>query len=289
MNEINEQLIQLPDPTDYFRGVGQARLSLPTDVLMFVRRDIHNLQQRALQNRSHHRFVLIYNHRTAGRIHLDNLRVHLREGQSLLIFPFQFHHFTGLDSRRLEWVFCTFECESPGYLEPLRNRVVDGGADLFGLWGELLAEWGVVDDAARELGGRGASLQVAVLRLLLRLGKALPEGPLPRAVSTSGDIVRVVNRLLSEMQVPASSVGDVAKRLGRSESRLRAMFQQEAGVSLGRYLRNYRLNRAMELLRTTDLPVSEVASLGGFGSPQAFCRSFQQAMGQTPRTYRSGA
>ena len=46
--------------------------------------------------------------------------------------------------------------------------------------------------------------------------------------------------------------------------------------------------RAMALLRTTKLPIAEVAAEAGFGSPQAFSRTFRQETGQAPRAYRGG-
>ena len=55
---------------------------------------------------------------------------------------------------------------------------------------------------------------------------------------------------------------------------------------MGAYLRNYRLNRAMALLRTTKGSIAGIAEEAGFGSPQAFCRTFKNEIGQSPRQYR---
>jgi AraC-like DNA-binding protein len=42
----------------------------------------------------------------------------------------------------------------------------------------------------------------------------------------------------------------------------------------------------MALLRTTTLPIADIADEAGFGSPQAFNRIFKQKTGCTPRAYR---
>jgi len=81
-------------------------------------------------------------------------------------------------------------------------------------------------------------------------------------------------------------VADLAKATGFSESRLRVLFKDAAGIPLGSYIQNYRLNRAMALLRTSRLPIAEIAEEAGFGSPQAFSRIFKKATGKTPRAYR---
>jgi len=83
-------------------------------------------------------------------------------------------------------------------------------------------------------------------------------------------------------------VADVAEALELSESRLRVLFKEAAGIPLGSYIHNYRLNRAMALLRTSDLSIAGVAEEAGFGSPQAFNRVFKKETGQTPRAYRNG-
>ncbi len=57
-------------------------------------------------------------------------------------------------------------------------------------------------------------------------------------------------------------------------------------IPLGSYIRNFRLNRAMALLRTSSLSIADVAEEAGFGSPQAFSRIFRRETGQTPRDYR---
>ena len=47
-----------------------------------------------------------------------------------------------------------------------------------------------------------------------------------------------------------------------------------------------RLNRAEELLETSDLPVEEVARQVGFGSAAALRQQFGRRRGVPPRTYR---
>jgi len=81
---------------------------------------------------------------------------------------------------------------------------------------------------------------------------------------------------------------DLAEALEFSESRLRVLFKEAAGIPLGSYTQNYRINRAMALLRTSDLSIADVAEEAGFGSPQAFSRIFKKATNQTPRAYRTG-
>ncbi|MBL7077343.1 MAG: helix-turn-helix transcriptional regulator [Kiritimatiellae bacterium] len=287
MIRIEKSLLNIEEPRDYWAGIGDhTSLPIPTNALFFLRQTAQTLQQEALQNRSHHRFVLMFNMQAAGTVHVDHLLLPLQPGQALLVLPYQFHHFSHLASEQIEWLFCAFEMEEGTFLEPFRNRVVSPRRGSMQALNLLLTEWRRCRDSA----GRGQmqemQLQIVLLYLLISLRDDLQEQAFDLPPEPKGKLLRSVNRLMSEWRGRQVTTTDLAAELGLSASRLRAVFKETAGVSLGRYILNYRLNRAMALLRTSDLPIAEIAEEAGFGSPQAFSRIFKQKIGQTPRTYR---
>ncbi|MBN1557102.1 MAG: helix-turn-helix transcriptional regulator [Lentisphaerae bacterium] len=280
----DRSLLRLAEPRDYFQGRGRtSRLPVPVNILLFLRTTVRTLQQKALLNRSHSRFVLILNLRTPGIVHVDHRTLPLGPGRSLLVHPFQFHHYSHLAAPGLQWLFCTFELSHGALLEPLRYRVVTLDDDARSAWRALLETWHGED---RGGGLQGALLQTALLRLLLtlRLAASAQAADLPPA--PQDHLPGTVNRLMSERRGRPLGAADIAAAVGLSVSRLRAVFRQTAGVPLGRYMLNYRLNRAMALLHTTDLPIAEIATEAGFGSPQAFSRVFRSKLQMTPRAYR---
>ena len=281
---MNENLFQIDDPMDYFTGIGKNKLPTPHNILMFARTNKSKLQQEALQNRSHHRFVLAFNLETEGHVHVNNLALPLKPGQALLILPYQFHHFSQLASPKLKWIFCTFDLEPRTFLEPLRNRVVDISKKTNTSMAQLLQEW---HEPTSEL--QTEQLQVALLHLLLSLkqDRQLTGTDLPP--ESKDNLLRSVNRLMAEWHGQSVIVADIAKALTFSESRLRVLFKDAAGIPLGAYIQNYRLNRAMALLRTSNLSIADVAEEAGFGSPQAFSRIFRKEIGSTPRSYRNNS
>jgi len=279
---MNQDLLQIDDPADYFTGIGKNQLPIPTDVLVFVRTAKNTLQQEALQNRSHHRFVLAFNLETEGHVHVDNLALPFRPEQALLILPYQFHHFSQLAATKLQWLFCTFELEPRTFLEPLRNRVLDTGTKTRELMNDLLLNW---KQPHSEI--QAEQLQVVLLLLLLSLKQDRQHTATDLPKEPQNSLLRTVNRLMAEWRGRTVVVADLASAINLSESRLRVRFKEAAGIPLGSYIQNYRLNRAMALLRTTDLSIADVAEEAGFGSPQAFSRIFKRETGQTPRTYRS--
>ena len=54
-------------------------------------------------------------------------------------------------------------------------------------------------------------------------------------------------------------------------------------------LRKRRIEKAAHLLRTTDLPLKQVAVVCGYSSLQFFHRAFRAATGNTPGEYRGVA
>jgi transcriptional regulator GlxA family with amidase domain len=64
-------------------------------------------------------------------------------------------------------------------------------------------------------------------------------------------------------------------------------FRQMLGRSPIRYLTDWRLHTAKELLATTDLRVQAVAHRVGYDSEQAFSRAFKRAHGKSPAHWRA--
>ena len=66
-------------------------------------------------------------------------------------------------------------------------------------------------------------------------------------------------------------------------------FKKYTGIGMARYLNNLRIEKAKELLRSTDLQVMEIADQVGYFDAKYFSRQFKLAVGLTPAQYRSGA
>ncbi|WFB34624.1 helix-turn-helix transcriptional regulator [Kiritimatiellota bacterium B12222] len=281
---MDEHLLQVMEPADYFTGIGTSTLSLPSHILFFLRKNKEKLQQNALHNRSHHRALLCFNLQTEGVVHLDHLELQFKPGQALLILPYQFHHYSQLSSHALKWLFCSFELASKHFLEPLRNQVLTPGEKSQQQLESLLKEWHAPSSSLQS-----AQLQCALLRLLLCLRQDNQEGRTNPPYASENSLIRSVNGCLEEWRRQSITIADLATAIGYSESRLRVLFKQAAGVPLGAYIHNYRITRAMALLRTTPLSIADVAMDAGFGSPQAFSRIFKSATTFTPRDYRAQA
>ncbi len=79
------------------------------------------------------------------------------------------------------------------------------------------------------------------------------------------------------------SITEVAAHAGIGERYLRKLFAQHLNLSPLDYLNQVRVNKAIELLRNTEMSVKEICFTCGFQSPQYFSRIFKQQVGVSPR------
>jgi transcriptional regulator GlxA family with amidase domain len=82
------------------------------------------------------------------------------------------------------------------------------------------------------------------------------------------------------------SVGDLARHAGVSERTIARRFVDETGSPPLQWLLGARIQRARELIETTDLSVDEVARRCGLGTAANLRLHFRRFVGTTPTAYR---
>jgi transcriptional regulator GlxA family with amidase domain len=83
------------------------------------------------------------------------------------------------------------------------------------------------------------------------------------------------------------TVADLAASVAVSRSVLDERFRAALGRSPIRYLTDWRMHLADDLLATTDLGVAAVARRVGYDSEEAFSRAFKRARGLSPSAWRA--
>jgi AraC-like DNA-binding protein len=81
-------------------------------------------------------------------------------------------------------------------------------------------------------------------------------------------------------------VAALARVAHTSPAHFSRQFRAVFGETPHRYLQRRRIERAMELLRDTDRPVTEVCLDVGFASLGTFSRTFSDVVGESPSAYR---
>lgn len=99
------------------------------------------------------------------------------------------------------------------------------------------------------------------------------------------DLVSAIRFIRDHVSRPIH-VKDVLKCVPLSRRSLEQRFLDELGRSPAAEIRRVRLQRAMELLARTDLPIPGVASASGFLHPEVMTRVFHRELGVSPTAYR---
>ncbi len=98
------------------------------------------------------------------------------------------------------------------------------------------------------------------------------------------DAVAYIDEHYADEDISLNTVATVANI---SPNHFSSIFSQEMGVTFIEYLINKRMEKAKELLMTTDMRSSEIAYQVGYKDPHYFSSTFKKTQGMTTREYRS--
>lgn len=127
-------------------------------------------------------------------------------------------------------------------------------------------------------------LLVEVLRLHLASAPAADHGWL---AAVNDPVLHSAMSWLHKAPEQHCTVSELARRVAVSRSLLDARFREVLGRSPIRYLTEWRMHLAEDLLATTDLGVGVVARRVGYDAEEAFSRAFKREHGQSPSVWRS--
>ena len=166
---------------------------------------------------------------------------------------------------------------------------------------DLIEGVGLVDPAIREISmqllaeierpGIGTRLfadsmaRTLALQLLRRHSTAHAPGAPQRIEMTTRQLRCAVDYIESHLDQDLS-LESIAAASAMSPFRFARAFRKATGQSPRQYVIARRIDRAMELLRSTDRDLAEVANLVGFSTQSHFTTVFSRRCGTTPKRYR---
>lgn len=106
----------------------------------------------------------------------------------------------------------------------------------------------------------------------------------------AGDVgyrqISEAKRYIADHYHESLQLSGVAKKLYLSTAYFSRLFKEKTGVTFSDYLANCRIERARQLLATTDLSIAEVSAAVGYQEANSFSRLFKARTGQSPSDYR---
>lgn len=104
-----------------------------------------------------------------------------------------------------------------------------------------------------------------------------------------GPIARAHELIIKRFSEPGLSVSSIAAEVGMSDSKLSTEFKKVYRMTPLEYITRSRMHRARRLLRTTNMPVKDIALECGYYDISGFNRRFKAYTGMTPQQYKQSS
>jgi AraC-like DNA-binding protein len=104
---------------------------------------------------------------------------------------------------------------------------------------------------------------------------------------TGSDVVdKACEYILENLSRPDLSVPDVGNAAGVSVQHLLRLFRRRYNMTVVEYINSARIEKAKQLIVTTDMTVSKVVEAVGYSNNVTFSRNFRRYVGMPPSDFR---
>ena len=103
--------------------------------------------------------------------------------------------------------------------------------------------------------------------------------------TTHNIATEIINYIKNNYSQKISNIS-ISQTFNYHTNHLNRIMKHYTGVTLHKYLQNYRVARAIELLNSSNLSIAEIGESVGFDTPQHFCAIFKKITGRQPSAYR---
>jgi len=274
----------------------------PTDEVGFIRCLGHGYPTPLARWHCHDEYELHLITATSGKVFVGDWIGPFEPGQLILCGPRLPHNWIsldvpeeGVDKRDLVIQFrhepLEQACQSiPEFAEvlPLLERARHG-IEFFGLSAQAEAHWHAVKTS------RGLKRLAAFCEFMTDLARCtdyrLLSNVQMRGVENDAELDQIntiVNRI-TENPSHSQTAAEVAAELAMSESRFSRFFRRATGNTYTDFVNRVRINRACQLLMSSDRYVTNICYDVGFNNVANFNRRFLELKGMTPSEFRKQA
>lgn len=232
-----------------------------------------------------HEWQLILLERGGGTVEFRRRRFTARKGSLIVLPPECWHRYrpdtdTGWTTL---WI---------GFGGDLANRLVGGAG--FNKGGEVRAipdehhfHRLLADMVSDILGNGQAGVYSAAARIPLLTAALMKDEPVGEdSRFRSSELIHRAQQHMLERCGEEIDFESLASSLGITYRSFRYLFAKETGTSPLQYYLSVKLSRARNLLKSSDIPIEEIAHTLGFKTNWYFAHFFTKATGISPRDYR---
>jgi len=234
-------------------------------------------------------YQLLYVPEGEGVFHSRNVKeARLCEGDMFLLFPGEWHSYHPLADRgwKSHWIgfkgWNMDERISAGFLSPQKPIYHVGFSD------GIVQLYKHAFEAALEEAAYSQQLMAGIVNHLIGMMYSLERNiQLKTRSQAHVDLINKARLRIREQLESSLTIQQVAEDLGVSYSNFRKLFKEFTGISPATYQQDLRLQRAKELLSTTDMSIKEIAYRLNFESPDYFSAKFKIKTGRRPSELRN--
>jgi len=233
-------------------------------------------------------YQLLYIIEGDGIFHSRNVpEAPLHEGDFFLLFPGEWHsyHPTGPRGWKKYWI--GFKGENMD--DRVRANFLSPTKPIYhvGYSAEIIALYRAALNAAQEEAAYSQQMMAGIVNHLIGMMYSLERNiELKSRNQAHVDLINRARLRIRESLEVSLTIQQVAEELGVSYSNFRKLFKEHTGLSPAIYQQDLKLQRAKELLTTTDMSVKEIAYRLNFESPDYFSAKFKAKTGRKPSDLR---
>jgi AraC-like DNA-binding protein len=181
----------------------------------------------------------------------------------------------------LAHVLCHDSSQTQGSIVPLGPDILRAANDMLRGANEYAA-------ALRPAWLRAKACEIACSMIadLGRREKGTGHVPVKATVRDMNRVNEARDILLDRYQRPPK-IPQLARMVGINQTKLKALFKATFGLTVHEFVQKCRMERALDLLTTTDLGIAEIAYALGYNYPASFTHAFRQFYGHAPRSTRN--
>ena len=101
--------------------------------------------------------------------------------------------------------------------------------------------------------------------------------------------IQAIKNYIYENYQKDISIQMLAEKVCLTPSYVSYIFKKETGCNLNKFMKTYRMNKAKELLKCTQMKIVDICELVGYTNVSYFCQNFKESFGLSPEKFRQTA
>ena len=217
--------------------------------------------------------------------HLPETKI--KAGDIFLLFPGEWHTYHPSSTKGWKSYWIGFKGKNindrvkAGFLSPEKPIYHVGYSN------EIIALYEEAYKTAQEEAAYSQQTMAGIVNHLIGKMYSLERNIILSKDSKHVDIINKARLRIRESLEDTLTIQEIAQELGISYSSFRKLFKEHTGFAPALYQQNLKLQRAKELLSTTDESIKEIAYRLNFESPDYFSAKFKNQTGMKPSDFRN--